>query len=701
MPAQQSRRKVTTIWTQVLLIALVPSIAVLAVGATVAIYLVNQGSKINSFADDVRGALAPMAQFVAGIQEERRLTMLRAVGQDGSQAELEAQRRQVDDTLPDMDRTSDSLAANGSDDLRVTLSNLTQARESLQALRRQIDSNAVDAWKAYQVYNEVLDLCGETIQGIAKSAADAEAGFEQMISYDLFKSAEAMSRSHAMAVRAVAQGLDGTQFHELAHQLGMYHEQVKSIVPRMTQQEKDSYAALNKTPAWSTLVANDNSLMNRGPGRAPVNFDVSAWEGAARQVGDSLMSLYHTHSQYAANLAADSGESAFVASIVGGGVILLIAVGAMMVALQLARKLVRRLRTLRQQTLDLAHHGLPQVVATIREGKPIDIERQVAWLDHGGDEIGQVADAFNTAQRTVISTAVREAEMRQGVRVVFLSIARRSQTIVHRQLKVLGAAERSAEDPGQLQLLFKLDHLSTRARRNAENLIILAGEQPGRQWRNPVALRDIVRSAIAETEEFTRVTTTGIPDASIAGAAVADIVHLLAELIDNSTDFSPKDSTVEIRGKAVGRGIVLEIEDQGQGIEDSRRELLNAMLRESPGFDVMAPATQSHVGLFVVARLAARRGLRTSLRESVYGGIDAIVLIPNEHIVGSTTDTPTEVRLPSPAGPVSVGTPAEPQLPKRTPRANAASRTEDDSVQPRTERADARRERYEWRWPNT
>jgi Nitrate and nitrite sensing/HAMP domain len=439
MPAQQSRRKVTTIWTQVLLIALVPSVAALAVGAAVAVYLVNQGSKINGFADDVRGSLAPMSAFVAGVQEERRLTMTRATGQNGSELDLEAQRRQVDDAMPDMDRISESLAANGSDDLRTTLTNLSEARQGLQTLRRQVDSNMIDAWKAYQSYNQVLDLCGETIQGVAKSSADAEAGFEQMISYDLFKSAEAMSRSHSMAVRAVAQGLDGTQFHELAHQLGMYHEQVKSIVPRMTQQERDSYAALNRTPAWTTLVDNDNSLMNRGPGKAPVSFDVGAWEAAAQQVGGSLMSLYHTHSQYAADLAADTGESALVASIVGGGIILAIAVAALVVALQLSRKLVRRLRTLREQTLDMAHNGLPQVVATIREGKPIDLERQVAWLDHGGDEIGQVADAFNTAQRTVITTAVREAETKQGVRSVFLSIARRSQTIVHRQLKVLGS----------------------------------------------------------------------------------------------------------------------------------------------------------------------------------------------------------------------------------------------------------------------
>src|SRR5690349_15458972 len=265
MRAQQPRRKITTIWTQVLFIALVPSIAVVIVGAAVATYLVNQGLQISGFAQDVRGALDPMSRFVTGVQEERRLTMERAADQSSAQVELEAQRRRVDETMSDLEHTTDRLAANASDDLRGSLTKLTEAVHGVPVMRQQIDAGVVDPWKAYHQYNDLLDLCGATIQGIARSAADAEVGFEQMISYDLFKSAEAMSRSHAMAVRAVALGLDGTQFHELAHQLGMYHEQVESVVPRMTQREKDTYAALKQTPGWTTLVSGDNSLMNRGP----------------------------------------------------------------------------------------------------------------------------------------------------------------------------------------------------------------------------------------------------------------------------------------------------------------------------------------------------------------------------------------------------------------------------------------------------
>ena len=669
MRAEQSRRKATTIWTQVLLIALVPSIAVLVVGAAASTYLVNRGLQINGFADDVRGALEPMSRFVAAVQEERRLTMERASDQANSTTDLEAQRRRVDDVMSDMEATGERLAANASEDLRGSLTRLAQARHGIPAVRQQFDTGVVDAWKAYHLYNDLLDLCGATIQGIARSAADAEVGFEQMISYDMFKSAEAMSRAHAMAVRAVALGLDGAQFHELAHQLGMYHEQVESIVPRMTPQEKGTYTALKQTPGWTTLVSGDNSLMNRGPVKEAVSFDVPQWEAAARQVGQALMGLYATHSQYAASLAADRGRTTFLYSILGGAAILAIAIGALVIALRLSRRLVKRLRRLREDTLDLAHHGLPQVVAAIVEGQGREVEQQVGWLEYGGDEVGQVADAFNTAQRTAIATAVREAETRQGVRAVFLNIARRSQVIVHRQLKVLDTAERSVEDPDQLQLLFQLDHLATRSRRNAENLIILGGEQPGRQWRNPVSLRDIVRSAIAETEQYTRVGTSAIPDVSVSGAAVADIVHLLAELIDNGTAFSPGDSRVEVRGGLVARGAILEIEDQGLGIDEAQRDALNAMLLRPPDFNVMALSTETRVGLFVVARLAARHGIRISLRDGDYGGTRAIVLIPNARIAdrGSEFVPEPEYAAAAPAHPLPPGPPPAPvKIPRPT-----------------------------------
>jgi signal transduction histidine kinase len=616
----------------VLAIVAVPSVAMLVVGACLSGYLVDQGLRAQHFADDARAALAPTARFVAAVEEERRLTIKRLSQPALGRAALDDQRERVDAALADIATTDRRLGAGAPPDLRASLSAFDQAAAKVPAMRQRVDGGQASAQDAYAFFDDLLGLCGANIQGIARSAADATVGFEQMIAYDLFKSAEAMARAHSMAERALESGLSPDQFHELAHQLGMYHEQIQTLVPRMTPDEQSRYSALQTTTGWKTLVADDNFLMNHGPtptGPAVVPFNTVDWENSAQQVLQALSGLYVSHSAYAADLGSAAARRTMATSWLAGVAILLLVGVVLVVALRLSGGLIGRLIRLREETLDLAEEGLPELVDRLRAGEPIDLEAEVPWLDHGEDEIGQVADAFNDAQRTAIGATVREAETRQGVRAVFLNIAHRNQVIVHRQLKVLDEAERSLDDPDQLQLLFQLDHLATRSRRNAENLIILGGGHAGRQWRNPVPLREAVRSAIAETEDYTRVNAVRLPDVPMIGAVVADLIHLLAELVDNATSFSPPQSQVEVRGNVVGRGLVVEIEDQGLGIEPDQIEAFNAMLRDPPDFDVMALSAESRIGLFVVARLASRHGIKVTLRESVYDGVRAIVLLPS------------------------------------------------------------------------
>ena len=231
---------------------------------------------------------------------------------------------------------------------------------------------------------------------------------------------------------------------------------------------------------------------------------------------------------------------------------------------------------------------LPSLVTRIGNGELVNVESEMTPLEYGSDEIGQVAEAFNTAQRTAVAAAVAEARTRGGINKVFLDIAHRSQLVVYRQLELLDVAEARQGDPEHLELLFQLDHLATRARRNAENLLILGGGQPGRKWRQAAALEDIVRSAVSETEQFARVSTVRLPEVQVLGAAVGDLIHLLAELVDNATSFSPPESAVWVRGNVVGKGVVVEVEDQGLGIEFSERERLSAALRDPPDFQSMA-----------------------------------------------------------------------------------------------------------------
>jgi K+-sensing histidine kinase KdpD len=244
-----------------------------------------------------------------------------------------------------------------------------------------------------------------------------------------------------------------------------------------------------------------------------------------------------------------------------------------------------------------------------------------------------VAAAFETAQRTAVQAAMTEAKTRESVKAAFVNLAHRSHLLAHRQLEVLDAAEAKEEAPESLELLFRLDHLATRARRNAENLILLGGERPGRQWRNPVPLRDVVRGAIAEANDYARVVVMRMPEADVIGAVVADVTHLLAELVDNATFFSPRESQVEVSGSLVGKGAVVEIIDQGLGLPETDLARINDLLADGPQFELLQLSSDSRLGLTVVSMLASRNGVRVRLSESDYGGIKVVVLIPTALLV--------------------------------------------------------------------
>jgi hypothetical protein len=239
-----------------------------------------------------------------------------------------------------------------------------------------------------------------------------------------------------------------------------------------------------------------------------------------------------------------------------------------------------------------------------------------------------------------VNAAVSEAKARSGVHNVFLGIAHRNQVLVHRQLQILDEMEKREEDSAQLASLFQLDHLATRARRTTENLIILGGKQPGRRWRNPVPLMEILRAAVSETEQYSRVRVEAIPEIAIIGSAVADTIHLVAELVDNGTTYSPPGSQVEVTSTIVARGVVVEVSDQGLGMTETVRDWANAMMANTPEFDAMALRADTSLGLFVVARIASRLGITVTFAPSRYGGTRATVLIPAQVLVaeGHTED---------------------------------------------------------------
>ncbi len=317
-----------------------------------------------------------------------------------------------------------------------------------------------------------------------------------------------------------------------------------------------------------------------------------------------------------------------VSSAVIIGLILLF---VMIATLVVARSMIGPLQRLRSAALDVADRGLPETVRRLHEGDMRgleDFEAGVRPVDVvARDELGQVARAFDAVHAQAVRLAGEQALMRANMSSMFVNLSRRSQTLVERQLRVLDQLESSERDPDQLASLYTLDLLATRMRRNDENLLVLAGAEAGRRWTHPVPILDVVRAGVAEVEQYPRVQTHVQPGFDIASAAVSDVVHLLAELLENAATFSAPETPVEIRSRSLGASgeLMIDVEDQGIGMTEEQMAEANERLAAPPAFDVSASRM---MGLYVVARLAQRHDIKVRLRLAPSGGVTALVQIP-------------------------------------------------------------------------
>jgi HAMP domain-containing protein len=321
---------------------------------------------------------------------------------------------------------------------------------------------------------------------------------------------------------------------------------------------------------------------------------------------------------------------------------------AVALALITARSLIRPLRRLEAAAVGTAGR-LPGVVQRLDEGKQVDLASESAppVAVHARDEIGRLAQAFNTVHRVAVQEAGREAALRRSVGEMFLNLARRSQSLIERQLEVIDEVERGGPDADVHAGMAELDHLATRMRRNAENLIVLSGSEPARRWRGPIALTEVVLAAVGEIKEHTRVEVLPMDRVELAGHAAADVMHLLAELIENAVSFSAPGTQALVAGQPLPAGYLIEIEDQGLGMSDEQLVKVNERLAGPPDVDF---ALAKMLGFFVVSQLAAKHGIRVQLRHSWYGGITALVLLPAEVTLLSPAEMATRPGEPPRAG---------------------------------------------------
>ncbi|MDT9683900.1 nitrate- and nitrite sensing domain-containing protein [Streptomyces sp. TRM76323] len=314
-------------------------------------------------------------------------------------------------------------------------------------------------------------------------------------------------------------------------------------------------------------------------------------------------------------------------AIVNGALIILVLGVSLIGAFVVARSMITSLRRLQDTATRVAQERLPQLVKQLSEADPQDVDTSVESVGvHSRDEIGKVAAAFDDVHREAVRLAAEQALLRGNVNAMFTNLSRRSQGLIQRQLSLISELESREADPDQLSSLFKLDHLATRMRRNGENLLVLAGEEPGRRWTRPVPLVDVLRAAASEVEQYERIELASVPATEVAGRVVNDLVHLLAELLENATSFSSPQTKVRVTGHALPDGRVLvEIHDTGIGLSPEDLAAINERLASPPTVDV---SVSRRMGLFVVGRLSLRHGIRIQLRPSDSGGTTALVMLP-------------------------------------------------------------------------
>jgi len=560
----------------------------------------------------------PLDNTVIALQEERSAAaaFLAEPGSDPTNlsARISASRAAAGSLLVGIDQSA-AAAADLNPMLSARLTATMQAVTALTGIRTAILGHSLSDSGAYAGYAAAID---DAFDVQATLAATSGAPATAQAALDLAEAREQLAVQDAVLSSAHASGsLSTTAYQQFTG--AVYAER------SYLRQAMAGVADPTANPAGQSLTGLQDAVLAAGPGSSGANAaSAQAWNAAAPTVLADL----DTAARLVATPAFTDPYARLLTTGSGFGVLLgLFALAiSLVISVGIGRRLVTDLTGLRDYALDLAGRRLPDTMARLRAGQSVEPGEQTPPLDPDAGELGQVADALAVASRAAMQAAVERAELVSGVSGVFLNLARRSQVLVHRQLGLLDAMERRIEEPDHLEDLFRLDHLATRMRRHAEGLIILSGATPGRGWRHPVDLTDVVRAAAAEAEDYPRVEVRRMPRARVLGPVVADLTHLLAELIENATSFSPPHTRVVVGGEPVGSGFAIEIEDRGLGMSAQALREANRRIGESSGDDLF---DSDRLGLFVVSRLARRHEIRVSLCASAYGGITAVVLIPS------------------------------------------------------------------------
>ncbi|WP_306335751.1 nitrate- and nitrite sensing domain-containing protein [Streptomyces sp. KL118A] len=635
------RLRPRTVRAKIVCLLMVPVISLLALWGYATVSTAQDVARLRQVhrADtDVRG---PVETAVAALQAERVAAVRHAVDPGARHSDaLERQARRTDRAVAELRLGEKQTVAAGAglpEGVADRLEAFVAGAEELRSLRSEVLDGRTGWDTAYGQYTRTISQAF-AVCGALTGMQDATQGSHARVLLEFSRAGEMLAREDVVLASArKSGGLDGERLRLFTGAVDTRRTLTETAVEDLRGPERAAWRELEEASAYGNVRAVEDKVLVAEPGRkALAAVPAQTWDGSYTTVRDE----FHAIQKRADRGAADRADPFTAGALTPAGAAVLLGLAAvaasLVISVRIGRGLVVELVSLRNGALEIARRKLPHAMYRLRAGEEIEIRAEAPPGPPAEDEIGQVTEALGTVHRAALRAAIERAELASGVSGVFVNLARRTQVLVHRQLSLLDNMERRADDPNELSDLFRLDHLTTRMRRHAESLIILSGAAPGRAWRMPVSLTNVVRAAVSEVEDYARVEVRQLPEASVVGTAVADLTHLLAELVENAAQFSPPHTKVRVSGEPVGNGYALEIEDRGLGMGKEMLVEANRRVEQSEALDLF---DSDQLGLFVVSRLAAHHDIKVHLRTSPYGGTTAVVLLPTALLHSGTADS--------------------------------------------------------------
>ncbi|MEV4375936.1 nitrate- and nitrite sensing domain-containing protein [Streptosporangium sp. NPDC049644] len=593
---------------------------------------------------EVASLVESLGTLAHEMAEERDLTAWYAAGATRSRLTKVREQRGVVDrsskqTLTAMEALDESQAAR----VRTEVAQIRRWLDGLPGLRRLMTDGSVLPRAALGMYSRMISDFITLHDDLGRSGGDERLIGDALALGALTRAKEQVARQRGTLLVSF---LDGKfDFDDPADLLGAYRsQQSEENAFRATASAADikrfrdvvNGPKIDQADSMRALVMSlmrENKPLERIGGGWLRSADT--WYAASSAIVDNMRTVERGLSAAVVARSQEMESAEQRSAAISGVSILVLLVLILLITAWVAGTLVRPLRKLRSEALEVADTRLPETVRVLRESGDHAPNIEVPSIGVASrDEIGEVARAFDEVHREAIRLAGDEARLRSNINAMFVNLSRRTQSLVERQIDLIDDLEQGEQDEGRLGSLFKLDHLATRMRRNSENLLVLAGQEQSRRWSEPVPLSDVVRASLSEVENYERVNLRVESGISIIGQAVNDIVHLVAELVENAIFFSPQDTkiTVTSNGNEMG-AVILAVTDAGIGMSDEELAEANRRLAEPPAVDL---SVSRRMGLFVVGRLAMRHGIRVQLRRPETGGLSAVVLLPVQVVAQGT-----------------------------------------------------------------